>query len=210
MDILTKKRADRFQFLNKLYEVTGGNKMRFPNMYELGDQIGISREETNNVTDYLQGEGLIEHKTIGGGIAITHYGVVEVENALSKPTIETQYFPAVVNILNVQNMTNSQIQQGTEASTQSYAASSNDLSVIKEIISLLKNEINDLPIDSNQKSEISAEVATVEAQLNSSNPKKVILKESLKTIRSIFEGIVSEVISSKYLQLFSNISSYLA
>ena len=209
MEILTKKIADRFQFLKKLYEVTGGNKMQYPNMYELGEKIGISRIETESITDYLTSAGLMEHKFIGGGIAITHSGVLEVENALSKPTLKTQFFPAVVNILNIQNMNNSQIQQGTEASSQTYTISSNDLSVIAEIISSLKNDINNLPINASQRSEISSEIATVDAQLKSSNPKKVILKESLRTIRSILEGVTTEFICSNYLQLFSRVSSFL-
>jgi ElaB/YqjD/DUF883 family membrane-anchored ribosome-binding protein len=36
---------------------------------------------------------------MGGSIAITHFGVVEIERALTHPEEDTTYFPAVVNIM---------------------------------------------------------------------------------------------------------------
>jgi hypothetical protein len=90
-------------------------------MWDIGTELGLSRDETDNVVDYLVGEGLATHRAIGGAIAMTHGGVLEVERALTKPEAATKYFPPVINIMNIRSMVGSQIQQGTHASSQNKA-----------------------------------------------------------------------------------------
>jgi hypothetical protein len=73
----------RFQYLKRLYEVTEGNELSTVNLWELGDDLGLTRSETDKIDDFLRGEGLIKHIAFGGTIGITHKGIVEVEAALS-------------------------------------------------------------------------------------------------------------------------------
>jgi len=108
MNSIEQKKKDRFKYLNLLYEKSGGDKLNDQNMFGVGTELGFSEAETMAITQYLNGENLIEHTTIGGGIAITHYGVKEVEGALSHPEESTHYFPPV-NIINIHHMEGSQI-----------------------------------------------------------------------------------------------------
>jgi hypothetical protein len=106
MDALTRKKTQRFKFLDSLYTCTDGRSSAIVNMYELGEQAGLTREESADVVEFLADEYLVEHVTLGGGISITHNGVVQIEAARSHPEEETEYFPPVVNIVSVGQMVN--------------------------------------------------------------------------------------------------------
>lgn len=209
MDTLTKKKTNRFCFLNRLYEVSDGNTMKIVSMWDVGDTAQLTRNETENVVNYLVGEHLVEHRTIGGGISVTHHGVVEVERALSAPESPTHYFPPIVNIMNVQSMVSSQIQQGTHGSAQSQVANTNDIEAIRALISKFGASIHELPISAEEKAEAQAELRTVEAQLASSKPKPLILRESLKTLRNLAEGVASNAVAASLLPLFAPLGALL-
>lgn len=209
MDALTKKKTDRFLFLNRLYELTGGDKLIYEDMGEIGRQLGLSREEIRNVMNYLDGEGLAMYRGIGGQIAMTHAGVVQVEKALSKPEIQTEYFPPVVNILNIQSMIGSQIQQGTHGSTQSQTISVKDIAAIENLLTQVKSALGSLQMQDEVHREAEAEIQTVEAQLKSSKPKSAIIRESLVTLRALIEGVASNALAAGLLPLFVPVAAAL-
>ena len=87
MSTLKNKIEDRLRFLTKLYEITGGSGNKIVNMFELGTELGFDREITSSIGQYLSGENLVKHMSIGGGIAITHTGVKAAEEALFQPAV---------------------------------------------------------------------------------------------------------------------------
>lgn len=101
MNTLQEKKAKRFIYLNALYEKSDGDTHAHVDMLALGDEIKFPKEVTEKVVEYLKGENLLEDVALNGIIAITHYGVVKMEEALSSPEKETNYFPPVVNVMNV-------------------------------------------------------------------------------------------------------------
>jgi hypothetical protein len=118
MSAIEEMKKKRFQFLRRLYELTGGDELECLNLYDIGEELGFNRKLTKNIVQYLEREGLI--KVIGdqGGIAgISHWGVREVEEALSNPDEPTHYFPPV-NIISIGQMISSQIQQASPEATQ--------------------------------------------------------------------------------------------
>lgn len=167
-------------------------------MWDLGKELEFSREETERVTQYLSGENLLEYATIGGGIAITHFGVREVENALSRPEQPTHYFPPV-NIINIHHMEGSQIQQGVVGSTQTGSFEFKNRDNIANFLELLKAKLPELHLNQTDESELKSDVSTLEAQLSSSRPKPSIVKECLLSIQRILEGVASEVIAQQLL-----------
>lgn len=150
------------------------------------------------------------HRAVGGAIAMTHRGVVEVERALSAPETPTTYFPPVVNILHVQNMVGSQIQQGTHNSAQTQSVALSDLDSIKNLIENLKSGLPNIPLTAEQKNEADAEVQTVEAQLKSSKPKISILQESLKTLRNLIKGVAGNALAAGLLPLSAPVAAALS
>jgi hypothetical protein len=206
---LTTKKKNRFRYLHRLCERTDGRELALEDKYEIGDEIGLSREETENVVSYLIGEGLASHRDIGQAIGITHAGLVEVERALSEPDVPTEHFPPMINMLQVQSMIGSQIQQGTKSSTQSQTISQNDLEAIRSLLLNLKSNLAELPLKDEEREEAYAEVQTLEAQLQSNKPKTLIIRESLRTLRSLLEGVASSTLASQLLLLFAPIAKAL-
>jgi hypothetical protein len=199
MDAFTAKKLDRFTYLNHLYEIADGSSSAFISMYEIGDQIGFDRTRTANVVEYLVGEHLVERVSIGGGISITHHGVVEVERALSEPEKPTHYFPPVVNVVNVHSMVNSQIQQGTQNSSQSQQISQNDLTELGAFVDAFAAAVSAATIDAGEKAELEAEISTLKAQLASPKPKKALILESLKEFRNVLIGAAGKALASAWL-----------
>lgn len=210
MDALTKKKTDRFRYLNLLYERSGGQRLKFLDMWNLGAELGIDRDDTHALVDYLVGEHLAEHRGIGGIIGITHHGIVEVERALSEPEAPTKYFPPVINVLNIHSVVASQIQQGTHGSSQVQTVSTNETEAIRVLLTALKERLPELPLSPEDKAEAESEIQTLDAQLRSSKPKSVIVKESLRTLRSLLEGVASNGLAAAMLPLFGPLTGLLS
>lgn len=206
MDSLTKKKANRFRYLNALYERTGGDQMQFLDMWDLGATIAIFRGDIQTVVDYLVGEHLVEYRGIGGIISITHQGILEVERALEEPEAPTRYFPPVINVLNIQSVVGSQIQQGTHGSTQTQTINTNELEAIRALVDAFRNNMSGLTLAVDERTEAEAELQTLEAQLKSTKPKLSIVRESLRTLRTLLEGVASNALSAMLLPLFEPLS----
>ena len=187
-------KKQRFLYLKKAYEITSGDPSYMFNMFELGKEIGFDSDLSRKLAQYLINEGLLEARALGGAIGISHQGVVEVEEALTNPNKSTEHF-LPVNIINVQTMTNSVIQQGSNQSSQSVDITSKGINDLKSFISELKTSIDKLQLEAEKHSELLSEIATLEAQANSPKPKVSIIGETLVTIRSILEGVAGNIAS---------------
>jgi len=158
----------RFQFLHRLYEKTEGNEREMVDELEFGDELGFNRTETEKVSQYLVGEDLIKYAA-RRAIVITHQGIIEVETAISNPEEPTQYFPPV-NIINVHHMEGSQIQQGSVSSNQTGNFKFTNTNDFDDFIRLLKEKRPELNLNEEDRSEIDAEISTLESQIASSQP----------------------------------------
>lgn len=79
---LRRRRQKRTEFLHKLYENVDASVSTFVSAFEIGDAVGVSREETTKVIEYLQEKQLLhidDHKQ--GIIRITAVGIDHVETA---------------------------------------------------------------------------------------------------------------------------------
>lgn len=198
MNTLEQKKANRFRYLNRLYEITNGDSHKFVPADELGAELGLDREQSLAIAQYLKGEGLIEYRTFGPTISITHYGVVEVERAVSEPDTPTHYFPPV-NIINVGSMVNSQISQASTGSSQAQQIDQSDTEAILAFVNGFRDQMHQLQLTLDARIEADADIATVEAQLASSRPKARILRESLSSLRTILEGAAGSAVASDLL-----------
>jgi hypothetical protein len=132
---------ERFRFLTRLYNDTESDEFAYVNPTDLGTALGFSIPKIERICDFLQSEGLIG-ANISDYINITHKGMVEVENALSKPDEPTSYFPPTNSyVFHIGQMTDSQlqVQQGANQSSQVSTQSVNDLDAILKVVTDLKN-----------------------------------------------------------------------
>jgi len=199
MDKLQELKEKRFRFIHRLYEMSGGDEHYIVNEQDIGKELNLPEKEVSKVSQYLIGEGLIKYRALGGFIAITHEGVIEVEHALSEPDQPSYYFPPV-NIINIKHMEGSQIQQGTVDSVQHGTFLIENEKQLSEFIELLKSKLHELEISGDDKSEIEADVSTIEAQIKSSRPKAGIVKECLLSIKRILERASGAVFANELLK----------
>lgn len=85
---LDRKKEQRLRFLQRMYEVSDGNRLAARNIEELGKELGLTSEEAENVVQYLRERGWVEWRTMGH-IGITQYGIEEVERALEAEKVQT-------------------------------------------------------------------------------------------------------------------------
>lgn len=189
----------RFQFIQKLYELSGGDELNWYNMWDIGKQLGFDRDMTDAIGQYLSSEGLIEFHTFGPTIGITHRGVKVVENALTNPNKPTDYFPPV-NIISAGDIVNSQIQLGSPGAQQSVGSEPLDYEKLEVVLKLIEARLNELELSSQQKSDIDAHVETIRAQMGVSKPKISVIRECLTSIRHTLEGMAGSILASELLQ----------
>jgi hypothetical protein len=197
-----KQQGRRFQFLKHLHdetqnfyatEATSSSQIPFFSPDDLGNELGFTSIETEQIVRYLSNEGLINRVT-AKSITIAHHGIIELEDALTKPDQPTEHFPpnVVQYIISAQQIINSPIQQGTVDSAIITLPSSIS-GDMQEFIETLKNILPDLPISSEDKAEATAEITTIESQLQSPRPKRNIIRTSLETVKRILQDVPANV-----------------
>ncbi len=189
--MLAERRRRRLEFMNRLYEVTEGRTLNVVSIDQLAAELGWSDTEASAVVEYLSAEGLIEHE-MGNQAAITHDGVVEVEEALEHPSLPTKHFPAV-NLVMVQgNVVGSQIQAGTIGSEQQYEVQLlQERETITQFLAELRTVLASAAVEEDDLAAAHADIASVEAQLASPRPNAALIREGLRSLRSVAENLVA-------------------
>lgn len=103
------------------------------------------------------------------------------------------------------NISNSQIQQNTNNSSQYKENKSLDIDDVIKIVEVMNSKISDLNLEVNNEKEILEEIQTIRAQLESPKPKNSIIKESLKTIRNVLEGMAGSLIAPRLIMEISKL-----
>jgi hypothetical protein len=196
-----EKKKQRFEFLKSIYEATNGNESIPVDGKLIGNELGIDHENSSNIIQYLIGEGLLKPSGAGLRMVITHSGIMEVEEALESPEKPTQHFLPINNYVSIGSMVNSSIQQGSPGAKQTFENKVKEASPdIKAFIVELKKAIDKLNLTIEVQNEMMAEIQTVETQSNSPKPKPTIIQESLKSIKTILEGVAVEAAAPLFIQ----------
>lgn len=191
---LEQKKKNRFLFLKCLYESSNGDTRAMFDMREVGKELKLNSDEISQIVDYLIGELLIESRALGGIIGLTHWGIKEVEQAIQNPNKPTEHF-LPLNIINIETMTNSTLQQGTTNSTINFTYNTQTAVDIEKIVSQLNDIKDSLNLSNELQNELISELQTIEIQKKSSKPKSIIITESLKSIRTILESVAGNAMT---------------
>lgn len=98
----------------------------------------------------------------------------------------------------IHNMSHSQIQQDSSGS-QVIADGQVDYQKIDSVLEQILKRIDDLGLNHDQKGEISADVATIQAQVKSPKPKSAVAREALRSLRSILENAAASAAAAEIL-----------
>lgn len=65
-------------FLQQLYQMVGGDTGTDVSMYEIGENLGLDKNDSGSIAEDLIIDGFAELKTLAGGITITEKGLKEL------------------------------------------------------------------------------------------------------------------------------------
>ena len=209
MDRLSKiKKIQKLfiEFLHAAYEASDGDTLQMFSFTEIGEKLGIENELSYKITQSLVDEGLLKFEASGRLTSITDYGIDEVEVAVMNPNKSTEHLSTTVNMVMVEKMINSQIQQGTVNSERNITINQQSTLEINRILEEILVRLNE--IDDNQISnDIKADIETIKSQLSASNPIKSIIKTCLDSIGKMGKSITVKALSSL---IISNVDKALA
>lgn len=96
------------------------------------------------------------------------------------------------------SMQNLQIQQDSSGAIQKLNIGIN-IDDLLAFITELNKSIDKLDLEENEKQKLITKIGTIENQANSPKPKQKIIFESLKTLRTILEGVAGNIIAAGLL-----------
>lgn len=153
-------------FLHSLFEATQGDGSVQVSMYELGEAMGLDKEQAAQVAEWVIGAGWAEVKTLSGGIGISQMGVEKAVSLGAK-------MPADADEV---------VKLGEEA-----ILSDEVRKVVESVLASLKLEVVDQAFDFDAFAEIIADIRTLEMQLVSPRPKTALFRAGFESMKAVLE-----------------------
>lgn len=147
-------------YLAELYQMTSGDLSAQVSMYDVGAALNLERNTAGKIAEDLIGDGLVEVKTLSGGIGITAQGIEQVQASglaveEGSPALELGRNPVL------------------EADGKEAVAT-----LLEKIKTALSSENTDYGI----LEEMVIDIKTIEVQLLSARPKTAIVREVLRAL----------------------------
>lgn len=139
-------------------------------------------------TQFGEGKSVAFHRV--GEIIREHVQRDQIKGMIMSDQNSEKKVEAVVNTYNthIESMNGSMIQQGSTGSNQSIDTGL-DLEAVKNILYELSNLLSKQNLGSGLHNELVADIQTIQTQLVKKTPNSTIIKEGLKTIRALLEGV---------------------
>lgn len=151
-------------------------------MHDIGNEVGLDKTASKSVSEELMSLGLIDIRTLSGGIGLTEEGLTEARNLFADiagtgssfttlgkhPVIGEKVAPAVIDTINH-----------------------------------LKIMVGKLGLAYDDLTELIADIQTIDAQMRSSRPKTAIVRECFRSIQTSI-GRTDET------DMFNRIKSFLS
>ncbi len=148
-------------FFRSLFIKTGGNTQKQVSMHEIGNEAGLDKSASKNIAEELMSLGLIDIRTLSGGIGLSEEGALEAQ----------RWFADIPGI------GSSGVTLGNHP-----VVGEKGCAVITDILTGLKPLIGKLGMGFDDLTELLADIQSLEAQLRSSKPKTAIVRECFRSI----------------------------
>jgi len=169
----------------QLLRGTGCNEIIF---YFSGGQLkGIIERVRNIILEWVI--KLEEDGILGNEVGFSENEVKKAEATIYN--IETY----------IESVKSSQVQVNSSHSVQTMNKEF-DLEKVRELLSLLK-KVPELGLKNDDKEELKSDISTMEAQINSPRPKMKIIKEGLKSFRSILQNASGSVVAHQAIEILT-------
>jgi len=151
-------------FLAEIYRCVGEDPADSVSMYEIGEKLGMDRQESARIAEMLLAGGLLDLRSLSGAVALTQSG--HEAAAAAQPSGSEGAFSLGDGPL-------------LDADRQQ---------VVATIIADLKQQAGKMGLEFDALSEMVADLKTIEAQLSSPRPKSAVIRACFESIRDLLPG----------------------
>jgi hypothetical protein len=153
------------QFLKRLFEQSAGQSSRQVSMYEIGAALGWERDAALQKAQDLMAAGLVEIRTLSGGIGISAEGVESVKSALA-PAAPA---PSLARLGSGPVMDTAVCR------------------IVERVCDGIKAQTGSLDLDFDSLTELVADLKTIADQLGSPRPKTAVVRECLRSLEGVLK-----------------------
>lgn len=148
-------------YLEELYRETDGKLEGQVSMHEVGGAIGLEKSDSSRIAEELMVQGLVELKTLAGGIGITTEGLefLGYSRPVSIPQSQSQ------------QLSNEQV------------ANESDRAIIEKLTAAIKETLSSNTLEYQDLETVVIDLKSIELQLLSPKPKIGVIKELFRSIR---------------------------
>lgn len=151
------------RFLIELFEQTKGDQSAHISMFNVGKALGMDKNTSSRTAEVLIGWGMVEVRTLAGGISITADGLEQAKKlGVSQDPGQTSPGLGDARVMD-------------DARRQA----------VEQIAADLKSQAGNMGLDFNVLAELVADLKTIDAQLISPRPKTGVIRECLKSVADI-------------------------
>jgi DNA-binding IclR family transcriptional regulator len=162
MDAL-ETQAERY--LDELFKQTAGKVDNQVSMFDIGAVMGLEKEAARRMAEDLIAEGLVEIKTLSGGIGITPQGI-EMAQSMAGGNAGAELTLGKAPVLE---------EQGRRS--------------LDTVLIAIKNHLAKTPTTFDRLEEVVIDIKTIEVQMLSPRPKTAVIRAVLS---SLTEGLRAE------------------
>ena len=155
-----------WSFLLELCQRTNADTSVQASMYEIGEALGLDRDNAKQVSEELISWNLVEIRTLSGGIGISQDGIAEAHKLSGSPTAAEKIGFKLGKVTVID-------EDGRRA--------------IEEITLDLKQRTGSLALEFDILNEFIADLKTIDAQLSSPKPKAAILQQCFQSLKETAE-----------------------
>jgi hypothetical protein len=150
---------DAERYLKELYQRTQGKTGAQVSMFDIGEAVGLEKESARRLAEDLIAEGLIEIRTLSGGIGITSEGI-----DMAQPTGGSG------------TGAHRQLGDGPLIEEKSRLA-------LESILAEIKKNMASSPTPYSRLEEMVLDLKTIDTQLLSPRPKTAVIREVLRSLK---------------------------
>jgi hypothetical protein len=153
------------QFLKHLFDQTEGQTSRQISMYAIGAELGWDREAASQTAQGLMASGLVDIRTLSGGIGLSSEGAAMVQAAFDS----AKGSPAVPRL--------------ADSPVMDRAA----CEAVEGLCDAIKAQASRQGLDFDALAELMADLKTIAHQLGSPRPKTAIVRECLRSLEGVLK-----------------------
>lgn len=169
--------TDAEQYLSELFRRTEGNVGAQVSMFDVGAAMGLEKEAARRMAEDLIAEGLVEIKTLSGGIGITAQGI-----EAAQPAGEMGAGP--------------QLDLGSGPLLEQTGRAA-----LEHILAEIKNNLASAPTPYALLEEMVVDIKTIEVQLLSPRPKISIIRKVLYSLKDGLDASGSDALAGKLAKI---------